>query len=674
MVEPLAALFVTANPSGTDPLRLDRELRVINEALSLGHFRDRWRMDIRPAATANDLRRALLGQQRYELVHISGHGEQEGLILEDEHGEAVQIPPQWLAQLFAKYVPPRGQLRCVVLNACWSLSSGEPTALEVPFTIAMAGAVSDRGALEFSRGFYDALGNGLDFARAYEEGLQAVGLVDRSFKSVLLTGSAASPPRQPQKHIDELQLGQTHSNKDGQISNLLREIDALPAEPQAIPPVAQPEVITSEVEAEPPTGEPPVGDKTINSDSLEVPRSDALISVVPALVLVWSREEPERIGEVVLVESRSQHWVLGRETADNRNDPDRLKLTRQRPGRNETTGQIRSTRVSREQLELRATAHDRIGVRNSGSRTMLINGTELQEATLAPGDVLEIRKTDMFLCTLRPQELPARFRLDTHDTRGLDHDWFVGESPAIWELREQLAFAAGHDAHVFLRGPSGGGKDVAAAMIHSLSSRASAPFVACDATMVEAAELFGSAEQPGLIDAAADGTLFVQHVGELAEELHARVLRLLDDGEYQRVGETQIRRVALRFIGASEGELTGPAHELAHSMKIPIEVPGLDARREDIPLLMLQLLRKIAASDAEIAARFFVNGDPKGWPRVTESLIRELLTRPYTNHVRELEQKLYTGMLASPGDFIEIATSPGQFPDTGRKRRFEPKK
>lgn len=183
----LSILFLAANPSGTDPLRLDRELRIIREAIERSRHRTQLRLEIRTAATIHDLRRALL-DGRYDLVHISGHGEREGLLLEDEHGECVEVPKQALARLFGRYAPPVGPLRCVVLNACWSLATGESMAMDVPFTVAMDGPISDRGALEFSRGFYDALGAGLDFATAYAEGRSCVELAapKGKFGSILL--------------------------------------------------------------------------------------------------------------------------------------------------------------------------------------------------------------------------------------------------------------------------------------------------------------------------------------------------------------------------------------------------------------------------------------------------------------------------------------------------------
>ena len=185
----LAILFVAANPTGTDPLRLDRELRLIREAIERSRGRDHLRLDIRTAATVHDLRRALL-DTRYDVVHVCGHGEKEGLVLEDDRGESVQVPAKAVARLLSRYAPPTGGLRCVVLNACWTLDTGEATSMGVPFTIAMDGPISDAGALEFSRGFYDALGAGREFPDAFEEGRSCVDLAapDAQFVSILLRG------------------------------------------------------------------------------------------------------------------------------------------------------------------------------------------------------------------------------------------------------------------------------------------------------------------------------------------------------------------------------------------------------------------------------------------------------------------------------------------------------
>jgi hypothetical protein len=172
--EKLTVLFVSSNPPGTDRLALDHETKFISQALERCKYRDNIEFKPITAATPMDLQRALL-EGGYEIVHISGHGEREGLILAGEQGEGIVVPKDALARLLGRCAAKRG-LRCVVMNACWSLSTGELTAMNVPITIAMEGPINDVAALKFSRGFYDALGAGLDFADAYEEGMSAVDL------------------------------------------------------------------------------------------------------------------------------------------------------------------------------------------------------------------------------------------------------------------------------------------------------------------------------------------------------------------------------------------------------------------------------------------------------------------------------------------------------------------
>lgn len=168
----ISVLVVFANPRGTSPLRLGTEDRVIRESIKLSRYRDNISLKTCPASTIHDLRRALL-EDEFQIVHISGHGTDTGLVLEDELGGQYVVPQQALADLFQSYSPP---LKCVILNACFSLSQGQLTSLGVPFTVAMEGSISDNAAIEFSRGFYDAIGAGRDIDFAYEEGCRTVKL------------------------------------------------------------------------------------------------------------------------------------------------------------------------------------------------------------------------------------------------------------------------------------------------------------------------------------------------------------------------------------------------------------------------------------------------------------------------------------------------------------------
>lgn len=161
-------LAVFANPKGTETLRLDEEQRVMRECLERGPARQTVRLDVRTAATIDDLARALLGAP-YDIVHISGHGSGKGLLLEESSGRPVVPPPAALAQLFSAHVPP---LRCVILSSCYSLTQGILMALGVPFTVATEQSLSDEAAIEFTRGFFDAVAAGRDIEFAYNEGIR----------------------------------------------------------------------------------------------------------------------------------------------------------------------------------------------------------------------------------------------------------------------------------------------------------------------------------------------------------------------------------------------------------------------------------------------------------------------------------------------------------------------
>jgi hypothetical protein len=165
-------LVVFANPKGTDPLRLSAEDRTIRECIALSTHRSSLRVDFRHAATIHDIRRAFL-EQSYYLIHFSGHGTGQGLALEDESGAMRIVPQEALADFLAAYSPP---LEAMMLNACYSEPQGRLVSAGVPYTIAMDGPISDPAAIEFTRGFYDALGAGKEIESAFEEACRTIKL------------------------------------------------------------------------------------------------------------------------------------------------------------------------------------------------------------------------------------------------------------------------------------------------------------------------------------------------------------------------------------------------------------------------------------------------------------------------------------------------------------------
>jgi len=182
-------LLVCANPRGTDPLRTSEEDRTLRESIRLSPNRDQIEIETLNAATIDDLRRALL-RSEFDVVHFSGHGTKSGLVFEDSNGRLMVPTSAALAELLG-----RRKVKAVVLNACYSLSVGRIASMGLDYTIASSGPIADPAAIEFTRGFYDALGAGTTVPEAYKEGLSTANLKGLTIDSVLLGRGEEYVPR-----------------------------------------------------------------------------------------------------------------------------------------------------------------------------------------------------------------------------------------------------------------------------------------------------------------------------------------------------------------------------------------------------------------------------------------------------------------------------------------------
>lgn len=166
-------LVLTANPRDTSRLRLDQEVREITNGLQRAKHREVFKLEQRWAVQARDLRQALL-EVEPEIVHFSGHGSDErGLFFESSTGDCGLVAPEALAELFelcTKYI------KCVILNACYSETQARSIHRYVPTVIGMQHEIGDEAAIEFSVGFYDALGAGRTTSDAYRFGCNAISL------------------------------------------------------------------------------------------------------------------------------------------------------------------------------------------------------------------------------------------------------------------------------------------------------------------------------------------------------------------------------------------------------------------------------------------------------------------------------------------------------------------
>jgi len=188
----------------------------------------------------------------------------------------------------------------------------------------------------------------------------------------------------------------------------------------------------------------------------------------------------------------------------------------------------------------------------------------------------------------------------------------VGASPAFRTLKGQLDKVARTNSRVMLTGPAGSGKEVAARYLHAHSDRAKGPFVVVNSASIAPDQmeevLFGreSAErgvEPGLLERAHTGILFFDEVADMPPGTQSKILRVLVDQAFQRAGGGDTVRVDVRVISATTRDLTREVAagrfrtELYHRLNVvPVTVPGLEARRDDIPLLARHFLEELSAA------------------------------------------------------------------------------
>jgi len=387
---------------------------------------------------------------------------------------------------------------------------------------------------------------------------------------------------------------------------------------------------------------------------------------ISGLIVLWAPGDRGLLG--AWLPAPDEPRVLGRGDALESDPYPRIRPTRQVPGANTLLAPFASPALSRVQLELHPEPGGRIRLKNVGRCNLWLNGSSVNEAGVAPGDLVQIGNQLLLLCCQRPSRLPGD-ALAAHAFGEADEHGFVGEAPAMWQLRRDLAFVARRPGHVLIHGESGTGKELAATGVHRASKR-SGPLVSRNAatfpeTLIDA-ELFGNAkgypnpgmpERAGLIGAAHGGTLFLDEFAELPVAQQTRLLRVLDAGEYQRLGESAVRRADVRVVAATNRALTDLRHDVAARFAFTVRTPSLASRVEDIPLLVRHLLKAMTRDDDELRARFFPGGEPSVSPELLSLLVRGHAAE----NVRHLKNTLWRALASSKGDSL---LPPGSEPAT----------
>ncbi len=371
------------------------------------------------------------------------------------------------------------------------------------------------------------------------------------------------------------------------------------------------------------------------------------------LVLVWSAHEPERIGESCPL---PRSCTLGRGSRSPTEDRARLELFRSRPGEQVPTGFLTAPKLSRQQWRLVAT-DAAVTIENVGKSSLVHNGVRTKSCRAVAGDTVGVEDVMLMLVTQRPKlisPLPTTsFAFGAADRHGI-----VGETPEAWHLRRELLRLATGSAHVLIIGASGTGKELCAQAIHRASLRSKAPLVARNAATIPAslleAELFGqiagypnagSPSRKGLVGAADKGCLLLDEVTELDSAQQANLLRVLDSGEYQRLGEDQMRRSDLRCIAVTNRALDAMKPDVLARFPERVSVPDLNARRADIPLLMRIILARLA----EEAGR--ANYE------CSQELTQALVRHRYQHNFRELERLLRLACRTSASERLLLTSA-----------------
>jgi two-component system, NtrC family, response regulator AtoC len=237
----------------------------------------------------------------------------------------------------------------------------------------------------------------------------------------------------------------------------------------------------------------------------------------------------------------------------------------------------------------------------------------------------------------------------------------IGSDPAMREIFKLIGRVAPTDAPVLITGESGTGKEVVARAIHEHSRRAHRPLVVVNCAAIPDAllesELFGYERgaftgavqaKPGRLEAADEGTLFLDEIGELALTLQAKLLRVLQDGWFERLGGNRPIRVDLRIVAATNQNLKsliergGFREDLFYRLNVvQIDVPPLRDRRTDIPTLANQFLKRVELDHTRRA------------PELSPEALRLLVNHDFPGNVRELENVIRRAAVLVSGPVID---------------------
>ncbi|RMG59691.1 MAG: sigma-54-dependent Fis family transcriptional regulator [Deltaproteobacteria bacterium] len=269
-----------------------------------------------------------------------------------------------------------------------------------------------------------------------------------------------------------------------------------------------------------------------------------------------------------------------------------------------------------------------------------------------PFEIVDVlSKIEKVAETIRLREENERLRQEV--SRRYSFEGMVGRSPAMREVFALIERVRDHSVTVLVQGETGTGKELVARSLHFGSTRREGPFVPVNCAAIPEnlleAELFGYRKgaftdaretRRGLIEEADRGTLFLDEIGDLPLSMQAKILRVLQEGEVRRIGETENRKVDVRVIAATSRNLQEEVkrgnfrEDLFYRInRVVISLPPLRERREDIPLLVARFLQEIGEETG------------KSVDSVDEEGMKILLSHSWPGNVRELKNVIERALL-----------------------------
>lgn len=296
-----------------------------------------------------------------------------------------------------------------------------------------------------------------------------------------------------------------------------------------------------------------------------------------------------------------------------------------------------------------------------------VDGYRIREIYLKPGTIFRAGST-------RIRFQPASETLEIYPSKQEQMGGLVGRSLKMREVFGLLEKIAPTDVTILIQGETGTGKELVARAIHDYSRRSKKPFIVFDCgavpeSLIES-ELFGhekgsftgaSAARPGVFEAARGGTVFLDEIGELSLEMQPKLLRVLEQREVRRVGSNRTQKIDVRVVAATNRDLRQEVQggrfreDLFYRLAVvPVTLPALRDRKDDIPLLVKHFLRRTAQTQGYGDSRF---------TNISPEIEARLMPHDWPGNVRELVNVVERALSLAEGPELKVLDLPDYLRD-----------